>query len=127
MEHEDAPHGATRCGLEGASRGLQAVYSGGGGEPAPPPEQISRLLGALVLSQLVLWAWATRMHAGRHAHTALPWLTASLAATHRSSGPPARSGLPLWAPEESPRRVDAEAGLRQRSDACLKVADVTVL
>ena len=38
-------------------------YSGGDGGSALPPERLMRLLGALALSQLVLWAWATQMHA----------------------------------------------------------------
>ena len=52
--------------------------------------------------------------AAQRAQSALrvPWLAAAHAATHRSMGPPACSGLPLWARDESPRRVDAEARLR---------------
>ena len=47
-----------------------------------------------------------------------PWLAAAHAGTCRSRGPPAGSRLPLWAQEERPRRMGAEARLQRRSGAC---------
>ena len=60
----------------------------------------------------------------QHAQASALLLAAAQAATHRSRGPPACSGLSLWAREEGPRCLEAEERPRLYSGA-YPVADPT--